>query len=63
MTRAVASDEDTAAYVEDLERRADSIDSLIDEDDDMPTGESLAAELTRFLHEREQGPGDPPRDA
>lgn len=62
VTQAVASDEDTAAYVEDLERRADSIDQMI-EDDDMPTGESLAAELTRFLHEREQGPNDPPRDA
>ena len=62
VTQAVASDEDTAAYVEDLERRADSIGQMI-EDDDMPTGESLAAELTRFLHEREQGPNDPPRDA
>ena len=62
VTQAVASDEDTQAYVEDLERRADSIDQMI-EDNDMPTGESLAAELTRFLHEREQGPGDPPRDA
>jgi predicted ATP-grasp superfamily ATP-dependent carboligase len=62
VTQAVASDEDTQAYVEDLERRADSIDQMI-EDNDMPTGESLAAELTRFLHEREQGPSDPPRDA
>ncbi len=59
---AVASDAETAAYVEDLERRADTIDELIDEGD-LPTGESLAAELTRFLREREQGPGDTPGPA
>lgn len=57
VSEAVASDAETAAYVEDLERRADTIDELIDEGD-FPTGESLAAELTRFLREREQGPGD-----
>ena len=59
VSEAVASDAETAAYVEDLERRADTIDELIDEGD-LPTGESLAAELTRFLREREQGPGDAP---
>ena len=57
VSEAVASDAETAAYVEDLERRADTIEDLIDEGD-LPTGESLAAELTRFLREREQGPGD-----
>lgn len=59
VSEAVASDAETAAYVEDLERRADTIDELIDRGD-LPTGESLAAELTRFLREREQGPGDAP---
>ncbi len=59
VSEAVASDAETAAYVADLERRADTIGELVDEGE-LPTGESLAAELTRFLREREQGPGDPP---
>ncbi len=58
ITEAVASDPETAAYVEELERRADTIDELMDDADDLPTGESLAAELTRFLRDRESG--DPP---
>ena len=55
---AVASDPETAEYVAELERRADTIEELIDETD-LPTGESLAAELTRFLRDREKG-DDPP---
>lgn len=58
ITEAVASDPETAAYVEELERRADTIDDLIDEAD-LPTGESLAAELTRFLRDRESGDKPP----
>jgi len=58
ITEAVATDPETAAYVEELERRADTIDHLTDEKD-LPTGESLAAELTRFLRDRE-GEGPPP---
>ena len=58
ITEAVASDPETAAYVEELERRADTIDELIDEDD-LPTGESLAAELSRFLRDRESGDSSP----
>ncbi len=58
ITEAVASDPETAAYVEELERRADTIDDLIEEGD-LPTGESLAAELTRFLRDRESD-GPPP---
>jgi proteasome assembly chaperone (PAC2) family protein len=50
VSEAVATDADTAAYVEELERR---VDELLDESD-LPSGESLAAELTRFLREREQ---------
>src|SRR6476659_2471942 len=59
ITEAVASDPETQAYVEELERRADTIDDLIDEAD-LPTGESLAAELTRFLRDRDESDDDPP---
>ncbi len=50
VSEAVASDEETATYVEELERRADTIE----ESSDLPSGDALAAELTRFLREREQ---------
>ena len=59
MTEAVASDPDTAAYVEELERRADSIEEWSLEDE-LPSGDSIAAELTRFLREREKNGDDPP---
>ena len=49
VSEAIASDDETAAYVEELERRADEID-----ESDIPSGESLAAELSRFLREREE---------
>jgi predicted ATP-grasp superfamily ATP-dependent carboligase len=52
VTEAVSTDEETAAYVEELEQRADEID-----EESLPSGESLAAELTRFLRERESGNG------
>jgi proteasome assembly chaperone (PAC2) family protein len=54
VTEAVASDAETAAYVEELERRVD----LIEAAEDLPSGESLAAELTRFLREREEDGDD-----
>jgi proteasome assembly chaperone (PAC2) family protein len=50
VTEAVASDSETAAYVEELERRID----LMEAAEELPSGESLAAELTRFLREREE---------
>jgi proteasome assembly chaperone (PAC2) family protein len=53
VSEAVASDEDTAAYVEELERRADQLEAS----SDLPSGDALAAELTRFLREREQNGG------
>ena len=53
MSEAVASDEETAAYVEELERRADELE----EASDLPSGDALAAELTRFLREREEDDG------
>ncbi len=54
VSEAVAADEETAAYVDELESRAEEID------EELPSGESLAAELTRFLREREQGDDGPP---
>ncbi len=60
VSEAVANDEETAAYVEELERRVDSLESLVDEGS-LPSGDSIAAELTRFLREREQRGGDGPR--
>src|ERR671929_1309253 len=52
VSEAVASDEETAAYVAELEQRADVI-----ADETLPSGDSLAAELTRFLREREKDGG------
>jgi predicted ATP-grasp superfamily ATP-dependent carboligase len=54
VTEAVASDAETAAYVEELERRVD----LMEAAEELPSGESLAAELTRFLREREEDDDD-----
>src|SRR5215211_3524101 len=54
VSRAVATDADTQAYVEDLESRVDEL-----EESDLPSGEALAAELTRFLRERDRENGPP----
>jgi predicted ATP-grasp superfamily ATP-dependent carboligase len=54
VSEAVASDDETSAYVQELERRVDELA----EEDDLPSGDALAAELTRFLRERENGEGD-----
>jgi proteasome assembly chaperone (PAC2) family protein len=62
VSEAVASDEETSAYVAELEQRAE----LMEDEEDIPSGESLAAELTRFLREREtkddgtEGPSEQP---
>jgi predicted ATP-grasp superfamily ATP-dependent carboligase len=53
VSEAVAADSETAAYVEELEQRADTIDP-----EQLPSGDALAAELTRFLREREKHNGD-----
>jgi proteasome assembly chaperone (PAC2) family protein len=58
VSQAVATDSDTASYVDELERRADSLDWL-EESGDLPSGDALAAEITRFLREREAN-GDTP---
>jgi len=49
VSEAVASDEETEAYVQQLEERRDALAEELD----MPSGETLAAELTRFLREHE----------
>jgi proteasome assembly chaperone (PAC2) family protein len=59
VSEAVASDPDTQAYVEELEQRADTIESFA-EGGELPTGESLAAELTRFLREQDHRRKDDP---
>jgi proteasome assembly chaperone (PAC2) family protein len=53
VSEAVAADAETAAYVEELEQRVDELEA----DDELPSGDALAAELTRYLREREQGDG------
>jgi proteasome assembly chaperone (PAC2) family protein len=62
VSEAVAADPETSAYVEELERRADTIDELADEED-LPSGDSIAAELTRYLreHDRKQRDDEGPR--
>jgi proteasome assembly chaperone (PAC2) family protein len=49
VSEAVASDEETEAYVQQLEERRDALGDELD----VPSGETLAAELTRFLREHE----------
>jgi predicted ATP-grasp superfamily ATP-dependent carboligase len=50
VSSAVAADAETAAYVEELEQRSDALGGGLD----IPSGDTLAAELTRFLREREE---------
>jgi len=59
VSEAVASDPDTQSYVEELERRADTIELFAD-GGELPTGESLADELTRFLRDRDRDDEKPP---
>jgi len=49
VSEAVSSDEETEAYVHELERRRDALGEELD----VPSGDTLAAELTRFLREHE----------
>jgi predicted ATP-grasp superfamily ATP-dependent carboligase len=50
VSEAVAQDEETESYVRELERRRDALG----DDLDVPSGDTLAAELTRFLREHEE---------
>jgi proteasome assembly chaperone (PAC2) family protein len=56
VSEAVSKDPETAAYVEELEQRTDDLD--LEEHEDLPSGDTLAAELTRFLRERDAEGGD-----
>ena len=58
VSEAVASDEETLAYVQELERRIDELA----EEAELPSGDAIAAELTRFLRERENGDDDVARE-
>jgi proteasome assembly chaperone (PAC2) family protein len=54
VSAAVATDEETQAYVEELEQRTDDIT----DEGQLPSGDALAAELTRFLRDRDREGGD-----
>ena len=54
VSEAVSADEETSAYVQDLERRVDELA----EEADIPSGDSIAAELTRYLRQRDKDQGD-----
>ncbi|TMJ96762.1 MAG: PAC2 family protein, partial [Actinobacteria bacterium] len=49
VSEAVAQDEETEAYVRELEDRRDTLGEELD----VPSGDALAAELTRFLRDHE----------
>ena len=49
VSEAVSQDEDTENYVRELEERRDTLGDELD----VPSGDALAAELTRFLREHE----------
>jgi proteasome assembly chaperone (PAC2) family protein len=54
VSEAVSADEETSAYVQDLERRVDELA----EEADIPSGDAIAAELTRYLRQRDKDQGD-----
>jgi proteasome assembly chaperone (PAC2) family protein len=54
VSEAVSVDEETSAYVQDLERRVDELS----EEADIPSGDAIAAELTRYLRQRDKDNGD-----
>jgi len=54
VSEVVASDEDVSAYVGRLEESADEDEELL-EGTDLPSGETLVAELEKFLREQHRG--------
>ena len=54
VSEAVSTDAETAANVAELEQRSDELDF----ETRLPSGDTLAAELTRFLRERERERGN-----
>jgi proteasome assembly chaperone (PAC2) family protein len=55
VSEAVSTDAETSQYVEELERRVD----MLSAEEDLPSGDTLAAELTRFLRERDEEQDEP----
>jgi proteasome assembly chaperone (PAC2) family protein len=58
VSEAVAQDDETEAYVRELEQRRDALGEELD----VPSGDALAAELTRFLREHEARRNDESAD-
>jgi proteasome assembly chaperone (PAC2) family protein len=54
VSEAVASDAETQAYVEELEQRTE----LLEVEENLPSGDTIAAELTRYLRQRDEEDGD-----
>jgi len=54
VSEAVATDEETAAYVQELERRVDELA----QEGELPSGDAIAAELTRYLREQDRRRND-----
>jgi predicted ATP-grasp superfamily ATP-dependent carboligase len=54
VSEAVSADEETSVYVQELERRVDELA----EEADIPSGDAIAAELTRYLRQRDKDKGD-----
>jgi proteasome assembly chaperone (PAC2) family protein len=50
VSEAVATDDETAAYVQELEQRVDAVEQA----EELPSGDSIAAELTRYLREHDE---------
>jgi proteasome assembly chaperone (PAC2) family protein len=55
VSEAVASDAETQAYVEELEQRTE----MLEVEENLPSGDTIAAELTRYLRERDEEDGEP----
>jgi proteasome assembly chaperone (PAC2) family protein len=53
VSEAVATDEETAAYVTELEERTDALAA----EEQLPSGESIAADFARYLQDRQKGNG------
>ncbi|MEX2464471.1 MAG: PAC2 family protein [Gaiellaceae bacterium] len=58
VSEGVAQDDETESYVRELERRRDALGDELD----VPSGDTLAAELTRFLREHEERRRDEAED-
>ena len=58
VSEAVAGDDETTSYIEALERQSDSGEPPEEYEPDIPSGESLAAELAKFLRDRENNDDD-----